>query len=426
MCRAKSRPGITGAKWPFMRFAKSTCEPNVTGPKDGLRVGFVPGLESALLVLAQELGLFERHGLRVCLCREIGWATVREKIMHQELDAAVTPASLLFSIYAGLSGLRRSCLTGLCLGQSANSIILSQALKDWGVRDMATLASLIRQNRGRRTFSFGVSLEMASQHFQLFDCLSRAGLNPREDVDLTVIPSTLLHESLRQGYLNGFIAPPPASTLAVLEGSGWVVATARELGGAKFESVLLVLEDFAAERHQEHLHLMAALLEASAYGQDPSHREHVLELLTRSKQLGLPKSCLLALLGRAGPCKVEQLAQEEAGAYPVFATQPPSRSFGKAVLEQFHSLSPNLPAAFSRTEILSKVFREELFHGAKSLVGRSRGRSSLRGDLPGPIGATQKPPRIKGFLPCTLNRARLSAPSLINETSPVSREALSV
>jgi hypothetical protein len=52
-----------------------------------LRVGFVPLTDCAPLVMAQELGLFERHGVPVHLSREIGWATIRDKIIYGELDA---------------------------------------------------------------------------------------------------------------------------------------------------------------------------------------------------------------------------------------------------------------------------------------------------------------------------------------------------
>jgi len=49
-----------------------------------LRAGFVPLVYWAPLVMAQQLGLFARHGLSVPLNREIGWATVRDKIIYDE------------------------------------------------------------------------------------------------------------------------------------------------------------------------------------------------------------------------------------------------------------------------------------------------------------------------------------------------------
>ena len=59
-----------------------------------LRIGFVPVNDCAPLAMACELGLFDRHGLAVELTRELGWATIRDKVVHGELDAAHALAAM--------------------------------------------------------------------------------------------------------------------------------------------------------------------------------------------------------------------------------------------------------------------------------------------------------------------------------------------
>ncbi len=61
-------------------------------PRTGaLRVGFVPLVDSAPLVMAQEPGLFAKHGLSVQLSREISWATIRDKIIYDETQSIKEP-----------------------------------------------------------------------------------------------------------------------------------------------------------------------------------------------------------------------------------------------------------------------------------------------------------------------------------------------
>jgi len=48
--------------------------------------------DAAPLIVAEQRGLFKQRGLRVALQREVGWATIREKILYGELDAAQAPA----------------------------------------------------------------------------------------------------------------------------------------------------------------------------------------------------------------------------------------------------------------------------------------------------------------------------------------------
>ncbi len=65
--------------------------------------------------MAKELGLFDAYGLDVELHREVGWATIRDKIIYGELDAAQAPAGLLVAANCGLGSIQAECLTGLVL-----------------------------------------------------------------------------------------------------------------------------------------------------------------------------------------------------------------------------------------------------------------------------------------------------------------------
>ena len=53
-----------------------------------LRVGFVPLIDAAPLIVAREMGFFEEEGLTVQLERQIGWANVRDKLTFGHLDAS--------------------------------------------------------------------------------------------------------------------------------------------------------------------------------------------------------------------------------------------------------------------------------------------------------------------------------------------------
>src|SRR5688572_21984710 len=80
-----------------------------------LRVGFIPLTDAAPLIVAQELGLFNRHNLAVELSREVGWATIREKVVYGELDAAHAPAPMLWDVQLGLGSAPCPVLTPLVL-----------------------------------------------------------------------------------------------------------------------------------------------------------------------------------------------------------------------------------------------------------------------------------------------------------------------
>ena len=65
------------------------------------RIGYVPLVDAAPLLVAEALDLYAKRGLAVSLSTELGWGSVREKVVYGELEAAHAPGPLLFSILLG-------------------------------------------------------------------------------------------------------------------------------------------------------------------------------------------------------------------------------------------------------------------------------------------------------------------------------------
>src|ERR1035437_4414346 len=87
-----------------------------------LRVGFLALTDAAPFAVAEERGLFAKHGARVQLSREVGWATIREKVIYRELDAAQAPAPMLWATSLGLDSAACPVTTGLILNLNGNAL----------------------------------------------------------------------------------------------------------------------------------------------------------------------------------------------------------------------------------------------------------------------------------------------------------------
>src|ERR1700738_4265812 len=114
---------------------KKTQRSRSGAASQSLGLGVVPLTDCAPLVMAKELGLFLKFGLRVELRRELGWATIRDKVVYRELDAAHAVAGMPFAATLGLGSVPCDCLTALVLNQHGNAITLSHDLWKRGVRD---------------------------------------------------------------------------------------------------------------------------------------------------------------------------------------------------------------------------------------------------------------------------------------------------
>jgi len=257
-----------------------------------LRVGFVPLADCAPLIMAQELGLFKKYGLRVALSRELGWATIRDKIVHRELDAAHALAAMPVAATLGLGSVPCDCLTALVLNLNGNAITLSNDLWARGVRDGATLREEIKRSRHERTCTFGATFPFSSHRHLLRRWLAGHGIDPDRDVRIVVVPPPQMAANLRAGNLDGFCAGEPWSSVAVQARAGWIAATSAEFDDGHPEKVLMVRSDFAAKREKEHIALVAALLEACAWCDQPENYDRLIATLARPDCLGVPEAIL--------------------------------------------------------------------------------------------------------------------------------------
>src|SRR6516162_3704598 len=162
----------TGSLFARKCVCRVTHLPDAKRPQAALRLGFVPLTDCAPLVMAQELGIFRKYGINVVLSRELGWATIRDKVIYRELDAAHAVAGMPFAATLGLGSIRCDCLTALVLNLHGNAITLSNDLWKKGVRDGTSLRGEILRSRGRGVFTFGVVYPFYSHNFLLRDWLS--------------------------------------------------------------------------------------------------------------------------------------------------------------------------------------------------------------------------------------------------------------
>ena len=257
-----------------------------------IRLGFVPLTDCAPLVVAQELGLFKKYGLDVELSRELGWATIRDKIIHNELEAAHALAAMPVAATLGLGSMPCDCLTALVLNLNGNAITLSNDLWKRGVRDGKTLREEIIRARREKVFTFGVVFPYSSHRHLLRHWLAMNGIDPERDVRIVVVPPPQMVANLKAGNLDGFCVGEPWNSVAVQSRAGWIAATSMELSALHPEKVLMVRSDFAAKRSKDHIALVAALLEACEFCDAPKNHEEIVALLARPEFVGVREHTL--------------------------------------------------------------------------------------------------------------------------------------
>jgi ABC-type nitrate/sulfonate/bicarbonate transport system substrate-binding protein len=331
-----------------------------------LQIGFIPDLDCAPLVVALESGVFEKYELKVELRRETRWASIRDKIIHGELDAAHAPATLPFVTNLGLDSDQCACVTGLVLSLQGNGIVVSRELHHEGVHDATTLRDLIYRKWGRRTYTLGVVFPHSPPYFLLRDWLKRGGILPGIEVRIVVVPPAQLFPMLKLGYIDGFCGGAPWTALAVDAGVGRQLATSAELAPLHPEKVFMVRRDFAENRADEHERLIAALLEAGSFCDDPANVSVLSKMLSQSKYVNAPAACL-------GQCVARESGSGglPGSIFHRFQATAPTDAKAAWLMERLHELMEEnvFPSgALRTTPVIKNIFRSDIHQRALALT----------------------------------------------------------
>ncbi|GAB5562348.1 MAG: CmpA/NrtA family ABC transporter substrate-binding protein [Synoicihabitans sp.] len=337
-------------------------------------MGFIALSDAAPIIVAHEQGIFRRLGLNVSLQRELGWATVRDKIAFGELDAAQAISSLLISCRLGLDTAPAKCLTACVLSTGGNAITLSRRLRDNGVKDASSLHDEIMRTRHDRQLVFGVAAAHSTHYLHLCDWLASGGINPRRDVRIVVVPPAQVFRNLSAGTIDGYCVGEPWNSLAIQEKLGWCVKTAAELHPGHPEKVLMVSSAFAQQRHEEHILLIIGLLEACELCDEPAFRPELVKLLTRREYLSQSRKTIAA--GLVGPFKHGNAEASDASLFIRFFGEdlnPPSLAKAQWLVNGFrtHGLLQGHP--WSSPQFEREIFRPDIYAQA---IARSAAPSS--------------------------------------------------
>jgi len=255
--------------------------------KVNLEIGFIPLTDCAPLVVAKEKGFFEKHGLEeVTLNREPNWKAIAKGMATGRLDAAQMVAGMPISLTMGAgNNPPLPMVSALALSRNGNAITLSKHLYDQGVRTLADFKAALEATPDK-VHTLGMVYPSSMHNLTLRYWLASGGIDPDQDVSLTVIPPPQMVSNLKAGNIDGYCVGEPWNSRAVNEGHGFVVATDLDLFPGHIEKVLGVREEWANKYPQTHLALVKALLEACQYCDDPRNREEIVGLLAQDQYVG--------------------------------------------------------------------------------------------------------------------------------------------
>ncbi|RAU23331.1 nitrate ABC transporter [Paramagnetospirillum kuznetsovii] len=280
--------------------------------KTRLKLGIVPLVDAAPLVVAKERGFFSEVGLDVELSRESSWASIRDKVAVGALDGAQMLAPQPLSMTLGLSPIKVPMVAGMALNLGGNTITLANALWERMEKadpdsmakrpiDARALKAVIDKDKadGAPIMTFATVYSFSSHAAELRLWLESAGIDTECDVRLVVVPPPQMISYLSAGNISGYCVGEPWGSLAMRMGLGRVAATSGDIFAGRLEKVFAVTRDWADHHSETHAAILEALLGAARWCDE--NRCELAELLAQPQYLNVPVDAVMApLLGEGG------------------------------------------------------------------------------------------------------------------------------
>lgn len=273
-----------------------------------LSIAFLPLTDSATLVAAKERGFAAAEDIDLTLVRSTSWATLRDRLVFGQVQAAHMLAPLAVAVTLGLSQHPAALAAPFKLNVNGNALTLSA--------DFAAALDPTPKNRvedpiatahdfaaaiglHRRKPVIGIVHRFSSHALMLRYWLSYAGVDPDRDLVLRVLPPSLMVEAMRAGEIDGFIAGEPWSTVAVAEGLGEIVSVGANIWQRGVEKVLALRADWMEEHPDTVDRLIRALAASALWCDEPQNRVELASLLSAESYVDRPAALILpALEGR--------------------------------------------------------------------------------------------------------------------------------
>lgn len=254
--------------------------------KPEVKIGFIPLTDCASLVMASELGIDKKFGLKITLSKEASWAAVRDKLVNGELDASHVLYGLIYGVQMGIGSTQKDMAVLMNLNHNGQAITLANQLKEKGATNGESLKKLVSAEP--REYTFAQTFPTGTHAMWLYYWLAAHGIDPLKDVKTIVVPPPQMVANMRIGNMDGYCVGEPWGARAIFDKIGFTAVTTQDIWQNHPEKVLGTSRKFVEKYPNTARALIAATLEASKYTDVMANRASVAKIIASKSYVNAP------------------------------------------------------------------------------------------------------------------------------------------
>ena len=255
-----------------------------------LTIGFIPLVDAAPLIIAEEMGFAHEEGLSLEFKRAPSWSALRDMLSYSRVDAAhmLSPVPIATALGLGGAGVPLDALSVLSV--NGNVIGVSRPLADklrgaghdFAFDDAAAAGRALIESQGS-ALRVGVPFPFSMHAELVFYWLSALGLPAPQSIHIRTIPPPLMSDAMDAGEIDAFCVGEPWGSRAVDSGVAELLLPGAAIWAFAPEKVLAVRSEFAVTEPAIVHRLIRAVWRSARWLSEPSSSALASELLGKPR-----------------------------------------------------------------------------------------------------------------------------------------------
>jgi bicarbonate transport system substrate-binding protein len=267
-----------------------------------IKLGYIPIVEAAAMIIAQEKGFFAKYGMTgVELSKQADWASARDNVVIGAAEGGIDggqwqmPMPHLISEGIITNGQKVPMYVLAQLNTQGNGIAISGIYAGKGIQlDLKGAAEYIKGfpvNEGRK-FKAAHTFPNVNQDFWMRYWFAAGGIDPDRDIDLLVVPPAETVQGMRKGTMDAFSTGDPWPYRIVADEIGYMAALTHEVWSFHPEEYLAIRADWVDANPKATKALLKGLMEAQQWCDQPENRAEVGQICAGQNYFNVPVEVL--------------------------------------------------------------------------------------------------------------------------------------
>lgn len=267
-----------------------------------VKLGYIPIVEAAPLIIAQEKGFFAKYGMtEVEVAKQASWAAARDNVTIGSAGGGIDggqwqmPMPHLLSEGIITDGRKVPMYVLAMLNTQGNGIAIANQHQGKGLGlDLSGAADYIKgfsASQGRK-FKAAFTFPNANQDFWIRYWFAAGGIDPDQDIELLTVPSAETLQGMRNGTMDAFSTGDPWPYRIVSDKVGFLGALTQEMWAFHPEEYLAIRADWVDANPKATKALLKAIMEAQQWADKPENRDELVQITAGRNYFNIPPEVL--------------------------------------------------------------------------------------------------------------------------------------